>query len=213
MIKQCKSGIGASILEGALYVDTPSVLLKSQGRLFLESLKYLAVSSTGLLALLVPVVLALGFASGLYGSELLSSNSSTLLTLETKTPKDLFLVSIKAPSEVNVSPVVKDLKSSKAFVRLDIDKCPQSPLSVNLGDSSFPLSLKCDQGKFIQPVILESGVSSFLYPGSISDSKSPLKSVTLEYPESNDSVHWLITFSIVSLISGFCGAKLFKIQL
>lgn len=213
MIKKSKNRIGASILEGALYLDSPGVLLKSQVGLFFEAIRYLAITSTGLLALFIPVVLALSFASGLFGSMPLANNSSTLLTIETNSPKELFLISIKTPPSVKASPLVKDLKASKAYSRLDITECPTSPIIVSVDNSETPFSLKCDHGIFIQPVVVESGMTSLLYPGSISDNKSSLKSVTLEYPTRNSTIHWLITFSLVSLVAGFCGAKLFKIQL
>ena len=212
LIKKSKDGIQTAILEGAIFLDSPKALLKSQGALLFQALKYLSVSLTGLIALIIPVAFVLSFGAPLFEYKPLSDHSSVLVEVETKASKDLFKLSVQSPSGITVSPFVRDIPEKKAYMRLNVESCTNAPLMVVIGAERTLIPLKCQHDRFVQPTAFENGAASFLFPGTLTDSDSSLHSVRVDYPTAT-GMHWLITFSIVSLIAGFCGAKLFKIQL
>jgi len=223
-IKGIKRGIFASLLEALLFRRDLRVCLRAQGAMLVGATKYFLAAIPPLLVLMVPCILILAQLNMRYEARALTDGESLVLSVQATKGTKLDTLSITAPNELSVSPSVKIPSQSEVWWRVNTTTDGQFPLRIVNGTDELvaPIAVGLPTASLNPPRIWSNASTSWLfallYPeNAVLSQDSPIRTVTLRYPSAQHTIlgitmHWILIFFLLSLISGLMAAKAFAIE-
>lgn len=223
-IERIKDQIAASFFEIRLFNDDIRAILRAQGDLLRNNLKYLGLNLIPLCWLVVPFVLAIAQMQFLYGYDGLSPGKATVLTVDLAQQESFDAprpeIRLEAPPDIHVeSPAVWIPSLAQMAWRLAPRHEGAWDLTVRVGDRSYTKTIDATRGiRRRSPERLAPGFfAQLLYPAeSPLPADAPIKAIRLQYPEASVSIlgfelHWLIWFFVLSIVIAYALRKPFGV--
>jgi uncharacterized membrane protein (DUF106 family) len=214
-IRRTKDRIQGNLIAVRLFQNSAGVFLRTQGRLFLDTLAYMGLSLKPMLVMIVPVLLILVQLNGRYGIRPLEVGESALVevtvggsgTLEGDTPARLeagagVIVEtppVRIPSEGEIVWRVRAASEGRHVLTVQVGDRQVTKLLVAGGEPRLLTAARTDGGI----------VGMLLNPGEPPlDPSAGLESVRVAYPADSISllgwnVHWLALFFLLSIAVGY----------
>lgn len=223
-IREIKTSISAAFLEAILFRHDLLASLRAQGAMAWGGLRYFCLAVPPILVLLIPSIFILAQLNLRYGHRELQVGKPTIFGVRLETPEQLYRISLQSPVDgLEISPPLR-IKESKEILWRITPLAPGSrELSIKLGDSGKELKTSIISGEtrpaVIQSRVASSWVSKLLYPGSeLNGLKGFVAEHWIEYPERSIkifgvSMHWVIFFFCISLLSGIVASRYLKIEI
>lgn len=201
------------IYEMGLYQDHLSVLARIQGSLARANLRYLTLTLPALLALLVPMVLAVVQLESRFVHRPLAAGETTLfsVTVRPEQAARIYDLVLEAPAGVQVEAgPVRSLPAGTVVWRLRVDDPQAGPLRVLLDGRELVARQVRPTGRL--PRLNETSRAGFLEPLLVPGVRplpadGLLESTTLRLPERHTrylglEMNWLLAFCVFSLLGG-----------
>lgn len=214
-LREVKRGIGAALFESILFRRDLKVSLGAQLRMLKGAGSYFLLALPPLAILLVPCVLLLAQLQVRYGLRPLHPGESTLLSVTAKEGVDLRDLVVGPPQSLELSPPVRIPSLHEATWRVQPQVAGSYELTLPSLNAALPLEVAGVTPR-LRPLTSRAFWDRVLYPSDLALPES-LESISVVYPERDYSVlgvsmHWVILFFVVSLISGLGAAKALHIE-
>jgi hypothetical protein len=191
-ITRTKDLIKGYLLELWLYKDDPVVLLRAQGQVLLNSLKYFKYSLVPLLIMIVPMALVIVQVETHFGWRGLHPDESVIVTATLKPgagagkPLSSLDASLSVPGGLTLeTPLLRLEKERQVLWRVRPDAPGKHEIQLKIGESVARAGIESDQGATaLAPVVYQAGDWRELgYPaGQPLASGSSVESVEVAYP-------------------------------
>ncbi|NLF24316.1 MAG: hypothetical protein GX589_01485, partial [Deltaproteobacteria bacterium] len=221
-LKKTKKKIGSLILEAVLYRRDLKVSLRAQAKMLGQAFVYLGYALPPLLILTIPCLVILAQLNLRYNARGLEPGERALLTLQLDKPVDLRGLTLQTSPGLSATPPVRDTEGNRVFWRIEPTSAGLQNVKVGFMDGSGVFTKEVYDSDFrgkLSAGRYKSWWESFFYPGDAPFPKDcAFSEFYIRYPEINQrllgvSMHWLVIFLIVSILSGLVAAKLFKIEI
>jgi uncharacterized membrane protein (DUF106 family) len=214
-IRRTRDRIQGNLIAVRLFQNSAGVFLRTQGRLFLDTLKYLGLSLKPMLVMIVPVLLILVQLNGRYGIRPLEVGESALVKvkvgqaglLDGATPARLSAEEgvtvetppIRIPSEGEIAWRVRALSEGRHVLTVRVGDRQVTKLVVAGGEPRFLSAARTGEG--VAGMLLNPGEPPL-------DPSTGLESVSIGYPATilsimGREVNWLIFFFVLSIAAGY----------
>jgi uncharacterized membrane protein (DUF106 family) len=229
-IAAVKRRIHAGLFEIRLFNDDLGAILRAQIEILRHNLTYLRLSAVPMLWTLPPLVLVIAQLQFHYGYQGLEVGKPALLKVELQAAEDDASwqdaprpsLSLQAPAGIEVETPGVWIPS---IPEMDWRIRPESPgdytVDVVLDGQSYSKSVTVSDDVVLRsPSRLARGFwNQLLYPAEEAlPSESPIRSVTIGYPDSSVSVfgwslHWMIVYFVLAIVFAFALRNVFKVQM
>ena len=210
-IEAVKRQIAAGLFEIRLYNDDIVAILRAQGAIFTNNLKYLGLNMVPMVFMMVPFVLVIAQLQFHYGFEGLEANEPVLLQV-TLTEGSVAVIGLDLPDGVRLdAPQVTMPALPGAAWRIVPEAAGSYELGIQVDGQTLTKTLVvADTVTRRSPYRLAPGfLNQLLYPAEPPlPSDSAAIDITLHYPERELGVlgfglHWLIWFFILTIVLAF----------
>lgn len=211
------------LLEMRLFAADPVQVLRSAGMLLVDNLAYMRHLAVPMLILILPVVLLLVQAAAWYQYRPVAPGESVIVrafVAEGTSEQELDSITLEPGSAVTLeTPPLRIPMENEVNWRVNPDNSGRHTLAVNIGGASVEKQLVA--GKHLSPVWparVRSGLGArALNPGEPAIRSSAIQKITIQYPArelrvAGRSVHWLLIFFILSLVSAYALRGVFKVS-
>ncbi|MBI1354598.1 MAG: hypothetical protein GC160_09650 [Acidobacteria bacterium] len=216
-IERAKKKMQAYLLELRLYGDDPALLFKAQRDLILSNLRYMGLMLVPALYLTIPMVVLLFHLDAIYGIRSLEPGERVVLTMQAAgrlTPNTPIPELSTPDGFVAETPAVRALEDGQYSWRLRADKPGHGELGFKWMGSDFTKSLDAgslDAGeslRYVSPRRESSLWGSIESPGEDPLSVKNLDWIEVRYPGKEIalgslSLHWLVWFLVISMVSAY----------
>lgn len=222
LIKRIKTRISAGILESVLFRHDLVVTLRAQGGMLKNGALYFLAAIPPLLVLIVPCLFILAQLNLRYNNAPIEPGSSAVIKVALSDPSKTSAVEVSPSSEITLSPPVRVPADGEVWLKAS---APNNPGEFTLSlkgpstELTIPLYVGSNPTHKISSLVGSSTVMQLMYPSASGRYPSgDFKSIEVRYPTPSTklfglSLHWILVFFIVSLISGLVAAKIFKIEI
>ncbi len=223
-LREVKRNIGATLLETVLFRRDFGLCLQAQGRLFGLACRYLFLAVPPIVILAIPGLIILAQLNLRYGVRPLQLGEHALLKVRLERVAEVDRVVLSTSPGIHATAPVRIRSTGEVVWRLDAVaiSAPQQVV-VRVAGASAELQ-KLIFTAPTQPVAARAyNVNSWwrwlFYPGeTLLDGKQGLTELVVSYPPAQYrllgyEIHWLVTFLVVSLLSGLVAAKVFRIEI
>lgn len=211
-ISDSKDRIRGNLLGVRLFQHEIGVVLKLQGAIFRDLLRYLQHSFVPVLVLLIPVLLILVQLNLFFSNRPLQVGEQSILTLRLSSGSVMETPIELLPSEawvVETAPVRVPVKQEVSW-RIRAAKEGEHLIQLKVGSELIEKSITIgNRWAAVSPIRTSDSVDLFLYSGEEAlSSESGLASVSLEYAALDLDVlgfqtDWLVLFFILSMVAAF----------
>ena len=221
-IKRTKRKIGSLMLEAVLYRRDLSTSLRAQAKMFGQAFVYLGYAFPPLVILTVPCLIVLAQLNLRYNARGLDVGEKTLLSLKLRKAVDLRHVKLSPSSGLAVTPPVRVADQNEIYWRIEPTRPGLQKVRIELEDQSVAFGKEVYDRSFggrLSAGRYWSWWENLLYPGDRPFPKDcAFSEVYIRYPEISHrflgiSMHWLVIFALVSILSGLVAAKVFKVEI
>jgi hypothetical protein len=191
-ITRTKDLIKGYLLELWLYKDDPVVLLRAQGQVLLNSVRYFRYSLVPLLIMIVPMALVIVQVETHFGWRSLHADESVIVTATLKPgagdakPPSSLDATLSVPEGVTLeTPPLRLDKEHQVLWRVRPDVSGKHEIQLKIGKSVATAGIESDQGTIaLAPVVYQAGDWRELgYPaGEPLSAGSAVESVEVAYP-------------------------------
>ena len=221
-IKRTRDLIRGNLIGVRLFQNDVRVLLRLQGRILLDTLRYMKLSLIPMVVMLGPVLLIMIQLNLRYALRPVAPGETIVCKVQVRDAADLAKgVAIETPPGGGRGyPAGADPFGAEVAWRLRIEEPGRYTVRVRVGDSEVEKELVAGSGwASVSP--LRTGAGPFeplLYPGEAPLPASiGIESVALNYPELEVNVfgftiHWLVLFFILSIVFGFAFKGLLGVE-
>lgn len=218
-IGQAKKLMQAHLLEMRLYRDEPTILLRAQGRLILNNLRYVGHMSKPALFLALPMVVLYGHFDAVYGRRPLAIGEPTLVVVETDLPSAQ--LSLQGSGEMAVDSVpVASASDPQVTWRIRAIQAGTGELSLETPDGSVSKAAVAGTGSaYLSSKRTTSAWQRLLLnPGEPGFDAESIYSVKIAYPSRNVGIggwetHWAVWFLVISIATAFLCKSYFGVVL
>jgi hypothetical protein len=232
-IARVKDRIAGNLIGVQLFQHDLGVLMRLQGRILFDTLKYMAHSLIPLLVMLLPVLLILAQLNMRYATRPLRIGESALVKAKVHEALPMTAIQdkvrleagdgivvetppVRIPSEHEICWRIRAVKDGAYQLNIQTRPASASP--------SPPLvSKNIEVGSSRRPAVsLRTGrdfLDLFLYPGEPPiPADVAIESVEVVYPEARLDffgwqVHWLVAFFVLSIVFGFAFKPILRVQI
>lgn len=212
-IKRIRDRIRGNLIGVRLFQDDIGVLLRLQGTILIDTLRYMKHSLVPMLIMIVPVLLIMIQLNLRFSVRPLAPDETTVLKVRVRDASALRggLVLDASPGFTVETPPVRIPSEREVAWRIRAGKAGRYTVKVRLGDEVVEKELVVGDGwASVSPLRTGGGITeNLLYPG-----ESPLlpslmiESVTVNYPNLDVTIfgfaiHWLVLFFALSIAFGF----------
>ncbi|NKB89729.1 MAG: hypothetical protein GKS06_16050 [Acidobacteria bacterium] len=210
-IEAVKRKIAAGLFEIRLYNDDIVAILKAQGAILRDNLRYLGLNMVPMVFMMVPFVLVIAQLQFHYGYEGLEANEPVLLqvTLQEGASSD---VSLELPDGVRLdAPAVRMAALPGTAWRLVPESSGSYELGIIVGSERLTKTLVVDDTVTRRSPfrLAPSFLNQLLYPAEPPlPADSAAVEIALHYPDRELSVlgfgqHWLVWFFLLTIVLAF----------
>lgn len=220
-IEQAKKKMQAYLLELRLYGDDPGLIFKTQWHLITSNMRYLGLMFKPALILTIPMVVLLVHMDAIYGIAPLAAGETAIVTVQTTGP---VAATAAAPTLTAPNSVAIDTPAVRAFSEGQFSWRVRG-----ISEGAGTLEFDWDGRQWTKDIVAGSALSyvsymrtasfweTFIYAGEARIATPDIASVQISYPAAEIktgswTLHWLIWFLVISIISayglkGFFGVK------
>ncbi len=222
-IARTKRGIYASLMELRLFADDPALMWRAQVRLLSSNLRYIGLMLVPAAAIAIPMIVLLVRLDAYYGRSPLPLGQDTIVTLETREPLDIAAPppklaapagiavetpAVRVPSERQVSWRIRALKPVSGALEIEWPEGGSIAKRIESGDGF----------RFVPGKRTASAVDALWYPDEPRLERSPVAWIDVEYPSARIEFlglrwHWLIWFTLISMLAALAFKKRFRVVL
>lgn len=218
-IERTKKRMQAHLLEMRLYRDEPTILMRAQGLLILNNLRYIGHMMKPALFLALPMVVLYGHFDAVYGRRPLGIGEPALVAVRTDLPREQLALRGSAEMAVDSVPVastsppqvtwrVRAIQGGVGELRLETPEGLVEKAAVSGGGTAY-LSSKRTRSAW-QRLLLNPGEPGIAAPS--------VASVEIAYPSRNVGIggwetHWAIWFLAISIATAFVCKRHFGVVL
>jgi hypothetical protein len=222
LIGSLKRRIKGHLLEMWLFRDSTLVVLKAQGRVLWNTLKYALCALQALVVLMIPVIFIMIQLEARYGSRPLRPGEKAVVKIVYAAPKSLEAMDVKieVPEGLAIeTPPLRIPGEREVDFRVGARAAGDYVLRAKLGDGTVTKAIRVGSpGGPLSPVRSTGLLSRFLHPAEPGLPDGPLEAVEVAYPASRVSLwgmefHWLWPFFILSIVTGYALKGVFKVEL
>lgn len=224
-ITHWKNQIGANLLAVRLFQNDLRVFFRIQGRVLLNTLRYMRCALIPLLIMIVPIVLILVQLNLYYAAKPVPAGEPTLLTVHVQDSSLLEnrdSIELQTPEGVKVeTPAVVIAPKNEICWRIHGEQAGQFALQITVGDNTVEKRFQVG-GNGGEISTLRPGASwaeVLLYAGEpIIPAQTGIASITIDYPYLPLSlfgweVNWIVWYTIMTIVFGFAMKGWFGIEI
>ncbi|MFC1474510.1 hypothetical protein ACFLQK_00560 [bacterium] len=223
-ISAAKNRLRGYLLEIRLFQDDPGIVFSAFGRILLNNAIYMRYALAPMLFMIIPVVLFLVQADMRFGVAPVEPGEkfmvSVVLDEKSKGLLDDMELEIPEGVEIAAGPVIIPSESEIAWELVVHDeKNHEIVLSVGEDKYKHPLIASGDGKRIARARVSGSAMDKFMNSGYPPLPKnSPVKKIEIDYPHlelkiAGITIHWLITFIVVSIVFGYSVKGLFGVEI
>ena len=219
-ITAIKDQIKAHLLEVRIYRDDVRNILSAFFQILRYNVFYLFHTLRSLVILMVPIVLLVFHLASFYDHRPFLIGEDFLLSAEYRADLDPKQIILDGSPALDVeTPPLRLLEERLVFWRCKVKEAGEHTLSIILGEEKVEKKILCQTS--IAPLathrLSSNDLANVLHP---SDPPLPkdtfLSAIHLDYPRRHGrffglSMHWLLFFFILSVLSGLVSKKIFKV--
>jgi len=212
-IKRIRDLIRGNLIGVRLFQDDIGVLMRLQGTILIDTLRYMKHSLVPMLVMLIPVLLIMIQLNLRFAVRPLAPGETAVLKVQVRDASALSQgIALDVPQGITLeTPPVRIPSEREAAWRIRADQAGRHAMKVRVGDEVVEKDLVVGGGwASVSPLRTGNGiVDNLLYPGEAPlASASPIESITLNYPGLDVTVfgfdvHWLVLFFVLSIVFGF----------
>lgn len=221
-IARTKRRVYAHLMELRLFADEPAMMWRAQRQLFAANLRYLGLMLVPALAIAAPMIVLLVRLDAYYGRAPLPVGSDAIVTLETRDALDPAAPapSLKAPDGIAVeTPAVRVLSERQVSWRVRALRPVSGELSFALPGGSVEKRIESGDGfRFVPGRRTRSLWSALWHPDEPRLSSGGVNWIDVQYPTAEIEFlglrwHWLVWFTIISMLAALALKKRFGVVL
>jgi len=212
-IKRIRDRIRGNLIGVRLFQDDIGVLLRLQGTILIDTLRYMKHSLVPMLIMIVPVLLIMIQLNLRFSVRPLAPGETTVLKVRVRDASALRkgIALDASPGFTVETPPVRIPSEREVAWRIRAGKAGRYAVKVRLGDEVVEKELVVGGGwTSVSPLRTGGGITqNLLYPGEKPLLSSlMIESVTVNYPDLDVTVfgfviHWLVLFFVLSIAFGF----------
>jgi len=224
-ITRVKDRIRGNFLEIRLFQDDPGIIASAFGRIFLNNFIYMRYALVPMLFMIIPVLLILIQAEMRYGVRPARPGETVLLTIKMMPghEKDAGKARLEIPDGIEIAAgPVRMASTGEADWELRAVEPGRHEITVSAGGSGAThlLDVSDDGGtpSVVRARVRGSAWEQLINPGAAPPPlESNLERIEIQYPAremklGGRTIHWLITFLVVSVIFGYSVKGLFGVE-
>ncbi len=223
-IKTAKNRVRGHFLAIRLYRDDLGLMFGTIKNLFIGNLLYLKKALRPMLFLMIPVGIILIHIAGRYEKRPLQVGETTVLSLKLKDDAgfaQLRKVEIDVPDGLKIeTPPVRIAQLNEISWRLKVDEPGEYLVNFKFaGHAVTKKILVTDELLALDGKVTQSSFSTFLLNTDESSlpKAGPFSAIEISYPTRRFEMlgfelHWLLSFFLFSLISGFAFKRFFRVE-
>jgi hypothetical protein len=220
-IRAVKRLVQAHLLEMRLFRDEPGVVWRAQKSLMAENLRYIGLMLRPALWMAAPLALLLIHLEGFYGRAPLAIGQAAIVTMAMRPPVDERTPAplLAAPPGIAIeSPAVRILDEGQVSWRIRPVAEASGELRFTVGGETVNKRIEAGAARFVPGRRVSSLVES-LWDGDEPRIRSPTVDwIDIRYPEAavelfGIRMHWLIWFTIISMLLALVLRKRFGVVL
>ncbi len=212
-IKVIRNRIRGNLIGVALFQDDIGVLLRLQGTILLDTLKYMRYSLIPMLVMIIPVMAIMIQLNLRFAARPLAPGESTAFKVQVRDASAIKEgVELEAPEGISIETSAVRIPSERQVAwRIRADQPGRYAMTVKLGEETIEKDLVVGEGwASVSP--LRSGhsiIDNLLYPGEAPlPASRMIESVSVNYPGLEIFVfgfviNWLVLFFVLSIVFGF----------
>jgi hypothetical protein len=220
-ITRTKNLIKAHLLELRLFKDDFRVMLRSQRRILLNSLRYARFGIVPMLVMIVPFLIIVVQVESLFAYNAMRPGESVILTVDVDgtTPVSELVTDLVLPPEINSeTPALRVDSSGEVYWRLSARRTGRHQIGIRLGDEIILKQLVAGlSASRISPVVYRGNDwRALAWPGGMSLATNTMaESVRVSYPRGRiefaglSSASWLLVGQC--LVLGFLLRRFFNV--
>lgn len=220
-IQEVKRQIIAHLLEVWLYRDEMSVVLRAQGAILRDNLRYLGLALVPLACMLLPMAALLIHTDLRYGHRALAVGERAIVAVKLPfgvSPED---VKLTAPEGIAVdTPAVRIPSEGEVDWRLRATARGRHALRFTVGSAEVTKEVVVGEPMArLSAARVRGGVAHFLHPGEPPlPAGAPVQSISITYPESSLSLlgrtmHWIWPWLVLSMGFGYALKGPLRVQI
>jgi uncharacterized membrane protein (DUF106 family) len=223
-IRRAKERIQGGLLATRLFRDDLGVFFRVQGRIALDTARYLKHSLKPMAVMILPVAVILVQLNGRYGMRPLDVGEPALVKIRVS-DRSLFEegADIRLLAEEGVAvetPAVRIPAKAEVAWRIRPGRAGEFTLTARVGNESVEKELLAGrEGIMVTSARTGEGVfDMFIHPGEAPLESSSFRSMEVVYPPlemefAGLKINWLVWFVVLSLISGYLLKGLFGVEI
>jgi hypothetical protein len=221
-IARTKRRVYAHLYELRLFADEPSLMWRAQGQLLAANARYLGLMLIPAVVVAVPIIVLLIRLDAYYGRAPLPVGSDAIVTLETHGTLDPHSPAprIEAPSGIAVeTPAVRVISERQVSWRIRALRPVSGELKFALPEGTAEKRIESGSGfRFVPGRRTSSAMAALWYPDEPRLAGSAVKWIEVEYPSAEIEFlglrwHWLIWFTLISMLTALVFKKRFGVVL
>ncbi|HVX66071.1 MAG TPA: hypothetical protein VHA11_05705 [Bryobacteraceae bacterium] len=221
-IRRAKRRVSAHLMELRLFADEPALMFRAQAQLLTANARYLALMLVPALAIAVPMLVLLVRLDAYYGRAPLPVGSQALVTLETRNALDAASPAplLRAPEGIAVeTPGVRALAERQVSWRIRALGPVSGELRIVLPEGAVEKRIESGSGqRFVPGRRASSPLAALWYPDEPLLRHTPVDWIDIDYPPAEIDFlglrwHWLIWFTLISMLTALALKKRFRVVL
>jgi hypothetical protein len=221
-IARTKRRVYAHLMELRLFADDPAMMWRAQRHLLTANLRYLGLMLVPALVIAAPMILLLVRLDAWYGRAPLPVGADAIVTLETHGALDPRgpAPRIEAPAGVAVeTPAVRVVRERQVSWRIRALKPVSGELKFALPGGTVEKRIETGNGfRFVPGRRTHSAMAALWYPDEPRLAGSGVSWIDVQYPSAEVEFlglrwHWLVWFTIISMLTALLLKKRFRVVL
>lgn len=219
-IRAAKNRVIAHLLELRLFADEPAVMWRAQVALLRANLRYLAATAVPALCIAVPMVILLLHLEAYYGRAPLLPGTPAIVTVHMRSPITDESPHLVAPSGLAVeTPPVRVLDRDEVSWRIRPIRAVSGNLDFFVAGNRYEKRLVAGRKfTFVPGRRCDSVLSAFVCPDESRLPAGDVESIDIRYPPAElglfgITLHWLVWFTVISMLSALLFKRKLKVML
>lgn len=222
-IKRIRDTIRGNLIGVRLFQNDIGVLLRLQGTIIKDTLRYMRYSVVPMLIMLAPVLAIMTQLNLRYAVRPLAPGETTVFKVQVRDASAVTEgITLEAPEGITIeTPPVRIPSEREVAWRIRADEPGHYAMKVRIGKEVVEKDLVVGSGWASVSPLRTGGsiIDNLLYPG-----ETPLRpslmveSITVNYPELEImvfgfAIHWLVLFFVLSIVFGFAFKGVFGVEI
>ncbi len=219
-IKAVKRRVQAHLLELRVFGEEPAVVWRAQKSLVAWNFRYMGLMLKPAVWLAIPLSILLIHLEAFYGRSPLPVGSATIVTMAMRPPLNPQSPApvLQAPRGITVeTPGVRVIEDSQISWRIRPSEPVSGSLRFQVDGRTIEKKIEAGSGlRFVPGLRVNSLLGSVLHPDEPRIQSSSVDWIDVHYPDGNVTIfglelHWLIWFTIISMLAALLLKKRFGV--